>query len=116
MAAEEARAIDDTRPKSIEVVISKEAGGLEQFAAAELHRYLQRLFGASVRVVPSPNGTADSVFVLGTSDHLPGPRLGETPLPQLSDQGFLLRKTTCQEQAVDGNCRRQSGGHAVGRV
>ncbi len=98
VAAEEPQAIDAAAPKSITVVISAEASGLEQFAAAELQRYVQQLFGASVSIASSPSDTADSVFVLGTSDHLPGPGLGDPPLPPLSEQGFLLRKTTCRHK------------------
>ena len=90
--------IDGNPPQSIAVVISQDASGLEQFAAAELQRYLQRLFAVSVTVGSSPNDTADSVFMLGTPGQLPVYELGETPLPQLSDQGFLLRKTTCMNK------------------
>ena len=55
LAAEGAGAISGDRPKSVAVVISKEAGGLEQFAAAESSRYLQRLFGVSVRAATAPD-------------------------------------------------------------
>ena len=98
VAAQDAKAIDGNRPTSIQVVLSKEGGGLEQFAAAELQRYLQRLFGASVHAASAPGGAADGVFVLGTSGRLPGSGLSEIPMPQLSDQGFLLRKTTCMNK------------------
>lgn len=94
-AAEEARPIDNNWPQSIELVISKAAGGLERFAAAELDRYLQRLFGVSVRIASVPSGAADAVFVLGASGRVPDPGAGEAALPHLSDQGFLLRKTVC---------------------
>ena len=95
LAAEPTKAIDNTRPKAIEMVIAKDAGGLERFAATELERYLQRLFGASVSVASAPEGTADALFVLGTAGRLPCPGWGQIVMPRLSDQGFLLRKTTC---------------------
>ncbi|MHB8974031.1 MAG: alpha-glucuronidase family glycosyl hydrolase [Pirellulaceae bacterium] len=99
VAAEEAQVSDGQPPQAIAVVIAQDAGGLEQFAAAELQRYLQQLFAVSVTVGPAPYDSAASVFLLGTPSQLPmplaSPGLGETPLPQLSDQGFLLRKTTC---------------------
>lgn len=98
VAAEEAGAIDNHRPKSLEVVLSPQAGASEQFAAAELQRYLPRLFGATVRVTSASSGTADSAFVLGTPGHLPSSCLGESAVPPLSDQGFLLRKTSYRNQ------------------
>ncbi len=83
------------RSSSIDVVIPQGADGLERFAAAELDHYLQRLFGAAVKIVPAPSDGADGVFVLGTPGRLPGVGPSEPSLPRLTDQGFLLRKTTC---------------------
>jgi hypothetical protein len=77
---------------SIEVVIAKEADSLEQFAAAELQRYLKVLFGVSARLVNKPSPNADCLFPVGTSWRHPGRALGMETFPQLSDQGFLLRK------------------------
>jgi len=99
--AAEGQPTDGTAPKSIEVVIVKEAteaNGLEQFAATELQRYLQRLFGVSAKIVPAPTDSADGFFLLGTSGHLPVQALDAAALPQLSDQGFLLRKTECRKK------------------
>jgi len=93
---DETKPVDHAPVKSIEVVISKEtqeANGLEWFAAVELQGYVQRLFGVSVSVVSAPGDSADVLFLLGTSARLPAAGLGEQSLPQLSDQGFLLRKT-----------------------
>ena len=92
-AAEPAATFDDAAPKSLQVAIAAEAGSLERFAAAELQRYLQRLFAASVSVVSAPDHKADAAFLLATSGRLPAPGLVETA-PRLSDQGFLLKKTT----------------------
>ena len=52
LAAEEAGKMAGNQLKSVEVVISKKAGELEQFAAAELQRYLLHLFRVSVKVTP----------------------------------------------------------------
>jgi hypothetical protein len=85
----------DSTPKSVEVVISQEAmdaNGLERFAATELERYLQRLFGVSTHIVTSPTDSADGYFLLGASGRLPGQNVDAGLLPTLSDQGFLLRK------------------------
>ncbi len=80
---------------SVELVISKEADTLERFAAAELERYLERLFGASATIVSSPSETAEAYFLMGTSDRHPAKILQASALPRLNDQGFLLRKTQC---------------------
>jgi len=93
----EITAKDRSRAVSLDVVCPKDGSDLERFAAAELQRYLKRLFGASVRMTPSPDGTANGTFLLGTSARsLAGFGLHETALPHLSDQGFLLRKTSCK--------------------
>lgn len=84
--------------KSIEVVVSKEADRLEQFAASELTRYLERLFAVPASIVSRPSTTADCLFLLGTPGHHPGRALGEETLPPLSDQGFLLRKTSAGDK------------------
>lgn len=80
--------------QSVAVLISTEASDMEKFAAAELQRYLQRLFGIAASIDASPNDKAESLFVLGTSSRLPNLGLGNVAMPQLSDQGFLLRRTT----------------------
>jgi len=98
MAAERAGVVAASRPASIEVVMSPDATELERFAAAELHRYLERLFGAVVKQSPSPAGAADGVFLLGTPGRVPGLPEGSASLPRLSDQGFLLRKTACADK------------------
>ena len=79
----------------VELIVAKEADELERFAAAELCRYLERLFGVSATITDSPGETAGCRFLLGVARHgwaaVAG--LGEQHLPALSDQGFLLRKT-----------------------
>jgi hypothetical protein len=96
--AAEGGANDRTAMKSVEVVLFPEAGSLEQFAAAELERYLERLFGLSVRRVAEPSGEADACFILGTTNHHPAQALEGAALPELSDQGFLLRRIACRKK------------------
>ncbi len=78
--------------KSVEIVASKEAGGVEQFAASELQRYLSRLLDVSATVVAAPGASADGLFFVGTSKSDPGGVCRQQSLPALSDQGFILRK------------------------
>ncbi len=80
--------------QSVAVMISTDAGDMEKFAAAELQRYLQRLFGVAATVGTSSDDSVDAVFLLGTTNRLPTPGIGNLVMPQLSDQGFLLRRTS----------------------
>jgi hypothetical protein len=81
-------------PESIEVVLPPKASELERFAASELQRYLKHLFDVSARIVPKPSDSADVVFLLGVSTDPGVSSLSEDRLPELSDQGFLLRNTS----------------------
>jgi len=76
---------------SVEIVVSPDAAELEQFAAAELQRYLTRLFDVAPFIVPSSGEASDFVFLLGTSNRSAGGITGAGTFPQLSDQGFVLR-------------------------
>lgn len=84
----------DSVPESIEIVLSPKASELERFAALELQRYLKHLFNVSARVAPEPSDSADAVLLLGVSTDPGVSYLSEDRLPQLSDQGFLLRNTS----------------------
>jgi Glycosyl hydrolase family 67 N-terminus len=77
--------------QSIDIVLADNAEPLERYAAAELQRYLARLFDLSANVVPSPTRQADHVFLLGTAGHHPAVAAGAAAFPELSDQGFVLR-------------------------
>ena len=92
--AEEAKPGESGQTMSIEVVVAKDAGKLERFAASELQRYAKRLFGATATIVETPTAAADGFFFLGTSGRLPAEAIESKVLPALSDQGFLLRKTS----------------------
>jgi hypothetical protein len=84
--------------KSVEIVSVKDAGDLEKFAAAELQRYVERLFGVSAKIVAKPSGMAEAVFVLGTSTRCRSDFIESKTFPPLSDQGFLLRKTNFNDK------------------
>ena len=77
--------------ESVEIVLAEKAEPLERYAAAELQRYLARLFDLPSTVAPVPTGRADYVFLLGTADHCPVVAVGAAAIPELSDQGFVLR-------------------------
>jgi alpha-L-fucosidase 2 len=85
--------IGPARARLVEVVIPPQADKLERFAASELQRYLVRLFGASVNMVPAPTASADCVFLLGAVGRHSARALGQEEFPQLTEQGFLLRTT-----------------------
>jgi len=76
------------------ILISSRAHELEKFAAAELQGYLDSLFNAAATVGSDPDH-ASTIFVLGDSEHAKSVCSNSADLPDLSDQGFLLRKTTC---------------------
>lgn len=84
--------------ESVELVVSADAAELEQFAAAELQRYLARLFNVAARVVSSPGEAADAVFFLGTLNRSTGGVPGAEVLPTITDQGFLLRRTAWKDK------------------
>ena len=86
--------------KSVELIIGQDVDELEKFAASELQDYLQRLFGVCATLANSPGETAECRFILGNlkSNPVLAQALGEVNLPQLSEQGFLLRKTTFMDK------------------
>jgi len=85
---------------SIELIIGHDADELEQFAASELRNYLKRLFGVTVKIVHSLGDTAEYRVILGNPQSNPiiTQVIGEADFPQLSDQGFLLRKTIFKDK------------------
>jgi len=89
-----------TSGKSVELIIGHEADELEQFAVSELQSYLKRLFGVTANIRHSPNSTAEYRVILGNPQSNPiiVQAIGEANFPQLSDQGFLLRKTAFMDK------------------
>lgn len=78
----------------VDIITAEQPDPLEAYAAGELQRYLERLFGVNARVATAPDDKTDTLFYVGTAGEIPGGlRLN---LPELSDQGFLLRKAQWQ--------------------
>jgi len=77
-----------TRPS---VVVGRDAREIEVFAARELCRYLEALYGAGCVPAGEPASGADQVFLVGSRETNPA---GPDALPDLSDQAILLRSTT----------------------
>ena len=79
------------------ILLANSASELESFAASELQRYLNLLFGLEADVSDQPGPTADISFIIGTHTNLPDSSdylQGE--LPALDEQSYLLRKTQSQ--------------------
>lgn len=79
--------------RAASIVLSAGAPELERFAAAELRGYLERLFDSEVTVGSTPDA-ASILFALGDRGHVQSVCPGSGDVPGLSDQGFLLRKTS----------------------
>lgn len=76
---------------SITVVANPNADALAKFAGTELQRYLGQLFDTSVRVEVEPSEAVDYLFYMGVSGQTAGVECPIVPLPELTEQGFLLR-------------------------
>ena len=89
-----------TNEKSVELIIGREADELECFAASELQGYLKRLFGMTAKIEHSPSDTAEYLMILGNlqSNPIITQAIDESNFPQLSDQGFLLRRTVFMDK------------------
>lgn len=81
------------RAETVGLVSASATEGLELFAATELQRYLERLFGVSVRIASSPDESADALFFLGVSKRNPTEPPGPDGPATLSDQGYRLCNT-----------------------
>jgi hypothetical protein len=87
-------------PAAAVIRISPTADKLQQFAAAELKRYLKRLFGITAHIATGASAGGRR-FVLGlhTDDHV---RAAARRLPNLSDQGHLVRRQSPQVMILTG--------------
>ena len=76
------------------VSIGRDAPELERFAAEELCRYLLECFGAEARIGADVPDNADILFLVGSPATNPAVEsaTGQRSFPQLSDQGFVLRR------------------------
>jgi hypothetical protein len=85
---------DEGRVSAVSVVLGRDAPKLEQFAAAELCRYLKALYGLDVQPAATPAKAAETILIVG------GPRtnpaalaaLGPTGWPTVSEQGIVLKR------------------------
>jgi hypothetical protein len=79
-----------------EVVIGSAAPKLEQFAAEELCKYLDKLFGIQTHPVRRVTESAEMVFFIGSPHSNPAVKqaAGSEAFPKLTDQGIVLRRTT----------------------
>jgi len=75
----------------IGLVAEPNTDALMKFAGIELQRYLGQLFEVSVSMSSEPAGPSDYLFYLGTSGQRADTQYPIDPLPELTDQGFLLR-------------------------
>jgi len=77
----------------VAIVTGPAAPALEQKAAEELARYLQMLFGFLPEIDCKLPDQAEAIFVIGCPKTNPAVgQLAGQQWPQLSDQGFVLRK------------------------
>jgi hypothetical protein len=83
------------------IVLGPNAHRLEQKAALELQRYFLLLFGFSPAIAVSANTPAEVLILVGTPDTNPAMKeaAGEK-WPTLTEQGFLLRKTSLSDKVV----------------
>jgi len=83
------------------VVIGAEAPKLERLAATELCRYLQELYGIGAAPTTDLPADADTLFVVGRPETNPtvAHLAAASPLPNLGDQGILLRPIDIDNKA-----------------
>ncbi|MDP7397402.1 MAG: hypothetical protein QGF67_02795 [Lentisphaeria bacterium] len=88
-------------PPTTRICLSPAADKLQQFAAAELKRYLKRLFGVTAEVTSGSTVGAGRRFIVGlrSDDHV---RAAAGRLPRLSDQGHLVRRQSPQVMILAG--------------
>ena len=88
-------------PDTVAIRVAPAATGLQRFAADELRRYLVGLFGLQAGITTDASDGASHRFVLGlTSDACV--RETARPLPDLSDQGHLLRRVAPDAMVLAG--------------
>ena len=80
----------------VSVVLGRDAPELEQFAAAELCRYLDSLYAIKVKPAAAPAKSAEVILLLGSPQTNPAVRiaLGVDGWPHVTDQGTVLKCTS----------------------
>ncbi len=88
--------------KSLALVLSPKAPDLEKFAASELKRYLDDLYGIQARIVASLGPVEEISIVLGSPATNPAVEavLSSAPWPEVSDQGIVLKRVGRQGRPI----------------
>jgi len=87
--------------RSVVICVSPEAGKLESFAAQELQRYLETLFGVSAEITTASGEAAHVRFVLGLKGQAHVERAAGG-MPDLGEQGHLLRRVSGDTMVLAG--------------
>jgi len=79
---------------TVGIVVAAGQAELELFAASELSRYLNELFGIDIEPSQNSEGFSDGLFLIGNPSTNPAvaEATGEESFPYISDQGIVLRR------------------------
>ena len=85
---------DEADSPAVSVVLGEDAPKLEQFAAAELCRYLKSLYGLNIQPAAAPDKSAEMTLLVGSPQTNSAVRtsLGPDGWPTVSDQGIVLKR------------------------
>ena len=77
----------------VAVITGINAPEIERYAAIQLCKYIHELYGIEVHPATATPSTAETVFIIGRpeTNDLVGSIAAQPALPDLSDQGILLR-------------------------
>jgi hypothetical protein len=90
-----------TSDSNVCICVSSQPTALERYAADELARYLQTLFGVRARITAEPDPRAAFRFVLGLSSDPRVKQFAKTRL-DLSDQAHLVRRVASDTMLLAG--------------
>ncbi len=87
---------------TLEILIGADAPEVERFAANELRRYLQMLFGRDISITAGPAPADTPLALIGSPETNPAiAALGlESEWPELSDQGLVVKSLNAGGQPV----------------
>jgi hypothetical protein len=93
-------AADQSAAPPVAVVVGQDAPQLERFAADEVCRYLDLLFGLGCQPTTSAPSECEALILVGSPDTTPPIRqaVADAPFPSLTDQGILLGRATLHER------------------
>ena len=91
---------DEADQPAVCVVVGEDAPQLERFAAEELCRYLDRLYGLKVQPTTAPAKSAEVTLLVGGPATNPATRtaLGPDGWPEVTDQGIVLKRATLDDK------------------